>query len=168
IPGRFTALSGTSLRRLPAWVVPQYNAKVRYFVPSYGQQGIFRTFAPLGLTRNGYHIPSNWGSAQLQALQAGYEQGQEAPKKFISTKNTTPTRPNFWAILNTIIGTYPNTPMGYFIRSAIVLNGGSANIPLDAVYPNMSNYQGGPTLLEGNNTYSITFTPPGSSGPNLP
>ena len=168
IPGRFTALSGTPLSQLPAWVVPQYNAKVRYFVPSYGQQGIFRTFAPLGLTRNGFHIPSNWGSAQIQALQAGYEQGQQVLKKFISGVQSPSSSTNYWTILNTIIGTYPNTPMGYFIRSAIVLNGGSANVPLDAVYPNMSNYQGGPTLLYGNNTYSITFTPPGSSGPTLP
>jgi hypothetical protein len=167
IPGRFTALSGSSLRRLPAWVVPQYNAKVRYFVPSYGQQGIFHTFAPLGLTRNGYHIPSNWGPAQLQALQAGYAQGQNDLKNFIKSKNSTTSSTNYWAILNTIIGTYPNTPMGYFVRSAIVLNGGSANIPLDAVYPNMSNYQGS-AQLEGNNTYSITFTPPGSSGHTLP
>jgi hypothetical protein len=71
--------------------------------------------------------------------------------------------------LNTIIGTYPNTPEGYNVRSAIVLNGGSANVPLDAVYPNMSDYQGDTAqLLDGNNTYSITFTPPGSSDPTLP
>ena len=116
IPGRFTGLSGSPLRRLPAWVVPQYGAKVRYLVPSYGQQGIFRTFAPLGLTKNGYHIPSNWGPAQLQALQAGYEQGQQDLKSFIHSKNSTTSSTNYWAILNTIIGTYPNTPIGY--RSA--------------------------------------------------
>src|SRR5262249_40309585 len=108
IPGRFTGLSGTSLRRLPAWVVPQYGAKVRYLPPSYGQQGIFRTFAPLGLTRNGYQIPSNWGSAQLQALQAGYEQGQRVLQKFITGLKSPTSRTNFWTILNTIIGTYPN------------------------------------------------------------
>jgi hypothetical protein len=167
IPGRFTGLSGSSLSRLPAWVVPQYNAKVRYRAPSYGQQGIFRAFAPLGLTKNGYHIPSDWGPAQLQALQAGYEQGQQDLLSFIAGGNATTSSTNYWKILNTIIGTYPNNQTGYQVRSAIVLNGGSANVPLDAVYPNLSLYQG-TAQIDGNNTYSITFTPPGSSGQTLP
>jgi hypothetical protein len=48
-----------------------------------------------------------------------------------------------------------------------VLNCGSANIPLDAVYPNMGTYQGASTL-NGNSTYSMTCTPPGSAGQTLP
>jgi hypothetical protein len=167
IPTRFTALSGTALKRLPAWVVPQYCAKARYFVPSYGQRGIFRTFAPLGLTRNGYRIPSNWGPAQLHALQVGYEQGQRNLQSLIASGNQTKSSTNYWKILNTIIGTYPNNQTGYEVRSAIVINGGSANIPLDAVYPGQLLYQG-TAQLDGNNTYSITFTPAGSSGPTLP
>ena len=47
-------------------------------------------------------------------------------------------------------------------RSEIVLKGGSANVPLDAVYPNTSSYMG-TAQLNGNDTYSITFTPPTSS-----
>lgn len=48
-----------------------------------------------------------------------------------------------------------------------MLNGGSANVPADAVYPSMASYQGS-TPLDGNNTYSITFTPPEASDPTLP
>ena len=59
-------------------------------------------------------------------------------------------------ILNDLIGTYPNSLVGYLVRSTIVLNGGSANIPLDAVYPTMTSNSSG--LLDGNQAYSITFT----------
>ncbi|MDR3632965.1 MAG: DUF1254 domain-containing protein [Isosphaeraceae bacterium] len=166
IPSRFAGLSGSALKRLPTWVVPQYGAKARYLAPSYGQQGILRILAPLGLTKNGYHIPKNWGPVQLQALQAGYEQGQQQLDAFISG-NGASSSTNYWTILNTIIGTYPNNQRGYQVRSAIVLNGGSANVPLDAVYPNMTSYMG-TGQLDGNNTYSITFTPPASSGQTLP
>jgi hypothetical protein len=167
IPARFTGLSGSSLRRLPAWVVPRYGAQVRYLVPSYGQQRIFRTLAPLGLTENGYHIPSDWGPAQLQALQAGYVLGQQELKSFLSGTNSTTSSTNYWTILNRIIGTYPNNQIGYLVRSGVALNGGAVNVPLDAVYPNMSKYQG-TAQLDGNHTYKITFTPPGSSGQTLP
>jgi hypothetical protein len=164
-PSRFTGLSGTALRKLPDWVVPQYGAKDRYLAPSYGQNAILRAFAPLGLTKNGYRIPKNWGKAQLQALQEGYVEGQQKLSSFISGTGATSST-NYWTILNTIIGTYPNTQEGYEIRSAIVLNGGSANVPVDAVYPNMSSYIG-TASLDGNNTYSITFTPP-TADPTLP
>ncbi len=46
---------------------------------------------------------------------------------------------NFWSYLNTIIGTYPNTPLGYLYRAAIVLEGGSANLP-----PTVNDCQGNP------------------------
>jgi len=166
IPSRFAGLSGSALKSLPSWVVPQYGAKTRYLAPSYGQKGILRAFAPIGLTGNGFHIPKNWGKAQLQALQSGYVQGQATLNAFISGSSATSST-NYWTILNTIIGTYPNYETGYKIRSAIVLNGGSANVPLDAVYPNINKYQGTATL-DGNNTYSITFMPPGSASQTLP
>ncbi len=167
IPAWTTGLSGTLLKRLPSWVVPQYGARVRYTVPSYGQAGILRLFAPIGLTKNGYQVPRSWGPKQLQALQAGYQAGQAKLDAFISG-GTPSSSTNYWTILNTIIGTYPNNQQGYKIRSAIVLNGGSANVPLDAVYPSMNNYMG-TAQLDGNNTYSITFTPPASSsGQSLP
>ena len=65
---------------------------------------IFRAFAPLGLTRDGYHTPRNWGPAQLQALQAGYEQGQQQLQSFIASGINTTRSTNYWKILNTIIG----------------------------------------------------------------
>ena len=70
---------------------------------------------------------------------------------------------NYWTIFNSLIGTYPNTRIGYLIRATIVLNGGSANVPLDAVYPKLMTYNGTP--LSGNNTYTLTFTPPVAGAP---
>ena len=76
---------------------------------------------------------------------------------------------NFWSYLNTIIGTYPNTPLGYLYRAAIVLEGGSANVPLDGVYAQINNLDGTPaTQLDGNNTYKLTFTPPVTDPTTLP
>ncbi len=164
IPTRGTGLSGTPLKALPPWIVPQFGARRIYLVPSYGQQGIFNLFASIGLTGKGFHIPSDWGSAQLQALQDGYELGKRILNKFAASaaagENT-----NYWGIVNDIVGTYPNNPVGYLYRSLIVIEGGVANVALDAVYPTLS---GNPSLLDGNHTYKLTFLPPASVNPTLP
>ena len=164
IPQRSTGLSGTALIDLPAWIVPQYGARTIYLVPSYGQKPTLDSFAPLGLTDKGFHIPSSWGNAQLQALQSGYELGQQILRKSTAGagggQNT-----NYWAILNDIVGTYPNNALGYLLRSVIAQQGGVANIPLDAVYPAST---GNPSAFDGNNTYKLTFMPPASSNPTLP
>jgi hypothetical protein len=46
----------------------------------------------------------------------------------------------------------------------IVVEGGVANIPLDAVYPTLGNQ----SPFDGNHTYKLTFMPPASSDPTLP
>ena len=158
VPRLTAALGGTPLRALPSYVVPQYGARTLYLPPSYGQAVTLSRFAPIGLTENGFTIPKNWGAPELAALQQGYEAGQSALNAAISAQSAGVST-NYWTILNDLIGTYPNTLEGYLIRSTIVLNGGSANIPLDAVYPNMTSNNGS-TPLDGNLTYKITFTPP--------
>lgn len=162
IPNRGTGLSGTTLSNLPPYLVPQYGAKTIYLVPSYGQKASFDSFAPLGLTKKGFRIPAGWGPAQLQALQDGYESGQQILLQFIAGPGGS-TNTDYWGIVNDIIGTYPNNFLGYFYRSFVVVEGGVANVPLDAVYPTVT---GNPTPFDGNHTYELTFTPPTSY--NLP
>ena len=59
------------------------------------------------------------------------------------------------------MGSYLNTPQGYLYRAGIVLAGGSANLPVDAVYAQANNLDGkSDTQLDGNNTYKLMFTPP--------
>jgi hypothetical protein len=160
VPTRDTGLSGTPLTDLPAWMVPQYGADQIYFVPSYGQKETLDSFAPIGLTEKGFTMPASWGPVQKAALQAGYELGQ----KFLlgHLDHASPGQDtNYWGFLNDLVGTYPNTPKGYEIRSIIVLEGGVANIGLDAVYPTLT---GNPTELDGNHTYMLTFLPPGDPG----
>jgi hypothetical protein len=164
IPNRGTGLSGTALSDLPPWIVPQSGAKSTYLVPSYGQKAIFDSFKPLGLTKKGFRIPADWGSAQLQALKEGYELGQEILAKF-KAGGTSDSSTNYWEILNDHVGTYPNNELGYLFRSLIVLEGGVANIPLDAVYPTLV---GNTSPLDGDHTYKLTFMPPASSDPTLP
>jgi hypothetical protein len=164
IPKRNTGLSGTRLKDLPTWVVPQYGAKTTYIVPSYGQKEILDSFAPLGLTEDGFRIPAGWGIPHLAALQAGYEQGQSILKEFIDdATGGGGGGTNSWGIVNDIVGTYPNNVLGYLFRSTIVVEGGVANVPLDGVYPTLT---GNPTVLNGDNTYTLTFTQP--TTPTLP
>lgn len=163
IPRQTVGLGGTPLSRLPAYVVPQYGARGVYFPPSSGQEQTLRRFAPIGLSAKGFQIPRGWGAAELAALQRGYEEGQANLNRIIAAQSPSSST-NYWTILNNMIGTYPNTLEGYLVRATIVLNGGSANIPLDAVYPNITKYDG-VQELDGNAGYSVTFTPPVEGAP---
>jgi hypothetical protein len=162
IPNRGTGLSGMLVANLPTYVTPQYgasnNPSATYFVPSYGQKETLALFAPLGLTEKGFNVPNNWGSTQLQALQDGYELGQQILNAFI-TNSAPGSNANYWGIINDVVGTFPNDATGYLYRSLIVVEGGVANIPLDAIYPTTL---GNPTHYDGNHTYKLTFTPPTS------
>ncbi|MFL5863750.1 MAG: DUF1254 domain-containing protein, partial [Solirubrobacteraceae bacterium] len=168
LPDAVTGLNGIPLRSLPSWVAPQYGAVRRYRNPSYPQRQTLAQFKPLGLTAGGFTIPSNWGPRQRGALQKGYEDGQATVNTTLTKVGATPET-NFWSYLNTIIGTYPNTPLGYLYRAAIVLEGGSANLPLDGVYAQINNLDGtSGTQIDGNNTYKLTFTPPVTDPATLP
>jgi len=168
LPGATTGLNGIPLSTLPSWVLPQYGARKRFRNPAYGQRSTLALFKPLGLTASGFRIPSDWGPQQLSALQAGYEQGQANVIAKLSSVGVGPST-NYWSYLNDKIGTYPNTSQGYFYRAAIVLSGGSANVPVDAVYAQINDLDGtSATQLNGNNTYKLTFTPPVMNPPSLP
>jgi hypothetical protein len=156
IPNRGTGLSGTALADLPPWVVPQYGATTTYLVPSYGQKAKFDSFAPIGLTKKGFRVPAGWGKAQRAALQAGYLQGQKILDNFIASAAPS-ANTNYWGIVNNIVGTYPNNGLGYLFRSLGVVEGGVPNIAPDAVYPTLT---GNPLPLNGNHTYTVTFTVP--------
>ena len=157
LPDKTTGLGDTPLAQLPAWISPQADATTTYQNPSWGQD-VLELFAPLGLTQDGYAVPSNWGYAQLNALQAGMDAGQAAVNTELNSNAGAST--NFWKYLNNSVGTYPNTYTGYLYRATIVLAGGSANLPLDALYAQSNNIANSTTQLNGNNTYSVTFTPP--------
>ena len=168
LPGATTGLNGIPLPSLPTWIAPQYRATRRYRNPSYPQRHTLAEFKPLGLTASGFRVPSSWGPRQEMALQNGYEDGEARVNRVTSTVGASPAT-NFWSYLNTIIGTYPNTLLGYLYRAAIVLEGGSANVPLDGVYAQINNLDGTPaTQIDGNNTYKLTFTPPVTNPTTLP
>jgi hypothetical protein len=68
-----------------------------------------------------------------------------------------------------MVGTYPNALEGYQYRAVIVVAGGAANLPLDAVYAQSDNLDGAPaTQLDGDNIYKLTFTPPVTNPATLP
>ena len=160
LPSRTTGLGNTPMSALPAWVVPQANARNLFQNPAYGQAHALRLFRPLGLTARGYFVPRNWGTDQLNALQAGYQQGQASVASLQSVLGVTPAT-NYWTYLNTNIGTYPNSVVGYLMRALVVAAGGSANVPLDAIYAQGNNTDGtSTTQLMGGNTYKMTFVPP--------
>lgn len=156
IPNRTTGLSGTALADLPPWVTPQYGATTTYTVPSAGQKRVLDLLAPLGLTKTGFRIPAEWGGTQKAALQTGYLLGQRILTGFINHAKANPST-NYWGIVNDPVGTYPSDALGYLYRSLIVIEGGVANLGLDAVYPTLT---GNPAALDGNQTYKLTFMPP--------
>ena len=164
LPNRRTALSGTPLRTLPSWVIPQYDAKKTYMAPSFGQLRTLSRFKSIGLTAAGWTQPSNWGPDQLTAFEEGFQAGVTGLAA-AAAKGTASPSTNYWTYINDMIGTYPNSAVGYLTRGIVVLQGGFANVPLDAVYP-VINTTDGTTTLDGNNTYSITFTPPEDSYPS--
>jgi hypothetical protein len=168
LPNARTGLNGIPLRTLPNWISPQARATTRYRNPSFPQQRTLALFKPLGLTANGFTIPRNWGPTQINALQAGYKAGQQKITALLSA-GTTSQATNYWNYLNHDVGNYPNTPQGYQYRAAIVQAGGSANLALDAVYAQANNLNGtSATQLNGNNTYTLTFTPPVTNPATLP
>ena len=167
LPTARTGLNGIPLRTLPAWVIPQANARILYRNPSFGQRGTLALFRPLGLTANGFTVPRNWGQTQINALQAGMN---DAKKNIANIANSTQVTEatNYWAYINSGIGTYPNTPQGYLRRAVFVVFGG-ATIPQDNVYAGLNNLNGtSATTLDGNNTYKLTFTPPVTNPKTLP
>lgn len=162
LPTRSTGLNGTPLEALPAWVIAQPGAKKIYRYPSYGQRKSLERFARLGLTERGFRVPSNWGEAQLEALQDGFELGQQRIARAATAVGVSSST-HYWSYLNDDIGSYPNSPAGYLMRAIVVLAGGSANLPEDAVYAQLNEYvdpDGVAEGLDGNNTYTLTFTPP--------
>lgn len=168
LPTARTGLNGTPLRLLPPWSSAQYGAERIFLNPAYGQRTALAGFRPLGLTADGWRMPRNWGAAQRAALQQGFEDGLATVNAQLSTISVSPAT-NYWSYLNDKIGTYPNTPEGYLYRAVIVLAGGSANLPLDAVYAQLNNLDGTPaTQLDGNNSYTLTFTPPVTDPDTLP
>ena len=165
IPGRKTGIGNTPIAELPAWTVAQANAGALYENPSWGQKAKLDLYRPLGLTASGYRVPCNWGKSQLAALQAGYELGTNKIAELQSTLQTSAAT-NFWTFLNKDVGTYPNSQVGYVLRAGVVQAGASANVPPDAVYGQVNNTDGTTaTDLVGDNTYTVTFTPPASGGP---
>jgi hypothetical protein len=140
IPKADTGLSGTLVSNLPHYVLAQYGAgpTSTYVVPSYGQQGKLDSFAPIGLSKNGFHVPDNWGPTQLEALQDGFQDGQQILQAFLNGAASDECT-NYWGIVNDFVGTYPNNDVGYLYRSFSAAEGGVSNYPLDAVYPTMPN-----------------------------
>jgi hypothetical protein len=168
LPTATTGLNGIPLSTLPNWVVPQSGATKLFRNPSWGQRYTLALFKPLGLSASGFSVPEGWGPTQLAALQAGYQQGQANVASKLTSVGVGPST-NYWNYLNTKIGTYPNTPQGYFYRAAVIVSGGSANVPLDGVYAQINNINGtSATQLNGNNTYTLTFTPPVTNPSSLP
>lgn len=166
LPLASTGPSGTPLAQLPPQYIPQYGATDTYVMPSYPQQQTLDRFAEIGLTASGFQIPPGWTAEQLAALEDGFQEGVNAVQSVASAAGATAAT-NYWGYINSMIGTYTNDPVGYLLRAVIVHDGGSANVPLDAVYPTM-NSNDGVSQLDGNTTYSMTFKPPRSSYSSYP
>jgi hypothetical protein len=154
LPNRSVGLSGTSLKKIPSFIVPQAVGINRYYAPSAGQASTLAKFASIGLTKKGFKVPSNWGKRQIKAFYEGFDEGVN--KIANQLKQPADKETNYWKYLNQNFGVYPNTVQGYQYRSIGVIAGGFPNIPKDGFYTKQDSYSDG-TELDGNSTYSITF-----------
>jgi hypothetical protein len=154
IPAYTTGLGGTLTHFLPKWVVPQSGAGALYFPPSAGQQGALALFAPLGLSESGFQLPCNWGTAQTNALQAGFEDGVS----FLNDQlgDQAPAATNYWTYKNANWGTWPNTINGYIGRGVAVVAGGFASMPVDGTYAAQITDENG-AALDGADVHSLTI-----------
>ncbi len=165
-PTRTTGLSGTPIEKLPTWVVPQSHPNATYFAPSFGQQPTWTLFKTIGLGSRSFKPPSFWGDKQLTALEEGFKSGVLAINQLVATAHAS-TSSNYWQYLTDNIGTYANNPIGYLYRAVAVTAGGFANLPEDAVYAQI-NTTDGSDVLDGNNTYALTFKVPEASYSSMP
>lgn len=165
LPSRSVGLSGTPLKNIPFYIVPQPLGIATYYAPSAGQASTLAKFASIGLTEKGFKVPSNWGEIQIKAFYEGFDEGV----KKINSQLTQPAdiKTNYWVYTNQNFGVYPNTVLGYQYRSIGVIAGGFPNIPEDGFYTKQDNYSDGGEL-DGNNTYSITFGSSTSVSSELP
>ncbi len=168
LPTATTGLNGIPLKTLPSWVVPQAGARKVFRNPAFGQKRTLARFKPIGLTANGFSVPSGFRKRQRVALETGFQAGNDELTNKLSTAGAV-KKTNYWSYLNADVGTYSNTHQGYIYRGIIVLEGGSANMPQDAVYAQVNNLDGTTdTQLNGNNTYRLTFKPPRTDIADLP
>lgn len=168
LPNRSTGIGGTLAQDLPAYIQPQPGFDGVYYLPSSGQRATLKGFASIGLTGRGYNIPKGWGEAELKALQQGFTAGLTAAKARLLQATTAET--NYWLYVNRDdeFGTYANTKVGYLGRASAIFAGGFPNLPSDGFYSTQLREEGGPTPLQGDNTYSITFRPESAAGGTLP
>jgi hypothetical protein len=157
LPTRSTGLGGIAKTSLPSYIVPQPGTGTTYYSPSAEQQFALATFAPMGLTQAGFKVPCNWGTEQLAALQAGWSNGI----KYIQGKLGAPAQAatNWWTYKNASWGTYENNLQGYSTRAVGVISGGFPSLVADGLYAAQFTEGGGTTKLNGDNVYTLTFSP---------
>lgn len=168
LPTRRTGIGGTAAADLPSYVPPQPGFNGVYYSPSAGQRSTLKKFSSIGLSAKGYTIPRGWGEEELNALQQGFTAGLTAAKARLLQATTAET--NYWLYINRDdeFGTYANTKIGYLGRASAIFAGGFPNLPSDGFYSTQLREGGGPTPLQGDNTYSITFRPDEAAGARLP
>ena len=163
LPTKKTGIGGTLAKDLPSYMVKQPGFAGVYYSPSAGQAKTLKRFAPIGLTSRGFSIPKGWGEAELAAMQQGFTRGLTAAKSRLLQSWTKET--NYWAYVNEDdeFGTYFNTARGYLSRAMAIYAGGFPNLPSDGFYSTQLRSDGTGGFLQGDDTYSVTFTLPESN-----
>lgn len=166
LPTQSTGLSGIPSGDLPSYIVPQPGATGTYYPASAGQQSTLAAFEPIGLTAKGWKEPTKWGRLERGAMQAGVNRAAAEINFKLSQLNAGPAT-NYWGYENQGLGTYENNPVGYLYRAVGVVAGGFPNLPIDGFYAEQILDSSG-NAYDGNDTYSITFSPPAGPGTLLP
>ena len=121
-------------------------------------------FEPIGLNlSSGFTLPDDWSAKEHEVFQNAYSFTQKLLDKATMDDTSGLRDTNYWKLVNTEIGIYPNQWKNWLVRSGVAIEGGAANIPNDAVYPTTQKDSDGKTLTS---MYNYTITLPRLNGGN--
>lgn len=128
------------------------------------QKRVLKKLSSIGLTEKGF-LPTFDTSDQdvaslAHAFRSAYRDALNWLQDYSQTAITGRRRTNYWGPNNVGLGAYDNDDQGFVTRAIAVIEGGSANVPVDATYPTANVDSDNKDLIS---TYNYSLTIPANS-----
>ena len=121
---------------------------------------ILRKLSAIGLSEKGFFpafdVSENSKLSSAYAFRAAYRDALKWLQGYAQNAITGRKKYNYWGPNNEGLGSYDNNDKGFVTRAIAVIEGGSANAPVDATYPT-ANYDSDKNKLISTYNYSVTI-----------
>ena len=121
---------------------------------------IFRRLSSIGLSEKGFNpafdVSKKSQLSSAYAFRAAYRDALKWLQGYAQDAITGRKKYNYWGPNNDGLGSYNNSDKGFVTRAIAVIEGGSANAPVDATYPT-ANYDSDKNKLISTYNYSLTI-----------